>query len=136
MDLSDHLGTYVQFYADTNFILDKAGRESGAPLNEFVNFRLFNATNMEKFEELVGNESWEPVFNSISADEKYNKFTNIYNTHYDKAFVLKTTRRKNERKNPKPWILPWLEDACERKNDAYHKKIMSPTPENCAKYAN
>ena len=65
---------------------------------EIINFRKFNATNMEKFENSISNESWEPVSIKNSADEKYEKFVDIYNKHYDKAFVLNTSRRKNERK--------------------------------------
>ena len=30
--------------------------------------------------------------------------------------------------------MPWLEDACSRKNDAYHQKIKNPCPENNTKY--
>ena len=32
--------------------------------------------------------------------------------------------------------MPWLEDACERKNKAYHEKITNPSPENTSKYNN
>ena len=32
--------------------------------------------------------------------------------------------------------MPWLEDACERKNKAYHDKIVNPSPENNFKYKN
>ena len=48
------------------------------------------------------------------------------------AYPLKTKRerRKNERQNPKPWILPWLEDACARKKILYHKFIKEPTAQN------
>ena len=56
--------------------------------------------------------------------------------HYNTAYPLKTerVRRKNERKNPKPWILPWLEDACARKKNLYHEFVLTPTVENKAKY--
>ena len=56
--------------------------------------------------------------------------------HYNTAYPLKTNRirRKNERKNPRPWILPWLEDACLRKNKLFHAFVKKPNPENKAKY--
>lgn len=133
LDLSDHLGTYVQFSAEPNFVQGNEGRNSD-PQNEITNFRKFNAVNMGQFEELVSDETWNPVFNTTSANEKYEKFVEMYNNHYDKAFDLKTSRRKNERKNPKPWILPWLEDACSRKNEAFHTKTVDPSPKNSAKY--
>ena len=60
----------------------------------------------------------------------------IYTKHYDTAYPLKNdrNRRKNERLNPKPWILPWLENACARKQDLYHKSVKYPTLENIAAY--
>ena len=39
-----------------------------------------------------------------------------------------------ERKNSKPWILPWLEDACARKNKLYHNFVKNPSSENKTKY--
>ena len=70
------------------------------------------------------------------ASEKYDKFNEIYMKHYDTAYPLKSkrSRRKNERTDPKPWILPWLETACARKNTSYFLKITKPTPENIATY--
>ena len=89
---------------------------------------------MDNFSELVGGESWVAVDEATSADEKYKNFIDTYNKHYNDAFKLTSTRRKNQRKDPKPWIMPWLEDACERKNKAYHEKIANPSPENTSKY--
>ena len=56
--------------------------------------------------------------------------------HYNAAYPLKSQRerRKNERKNPKPWILPWLEDACARKNLLYHYFVKEPTTANKTVY--
>ena len=41
-------------------------------------------------------------------------------------------KRENERKDPKPWILPWLEDACARKQRLYHVSVKYPTAINLA----
>ncbi len=46
----------------------------------------------------------------------------------------KRKRRKNERLNPKPWILPWLEDAIARRDSIYHTFVTSPSEENAAEY--
>ena len=73
----------------------------------------------------------------MNAQLQYEKFYEIYMSHYNNAYPLnndKRTRRKNERKNPKPWILPWLENACARKNNLYHKFVHAPTTENKANY--
>ena len=56
--------------------------------------------------------------------------------HYNAAYPLKSSRvlRNPERKDPKPWILPWLEDACARKNKIYFEFVKNPSSENKAKY--
>ena len=35
-----------------------------------------------------------------------------------------------KKKNPKPWIHPWLEGACICKNVTYYENNSSPSPEN------
>ena len=56
--------------------------------------------------------------------------------HYNTAYPLKSNRirRNHERKDPKPWILPWLEDACSHKNKLYHVFVKKPSLENKARY--
>ena len=73
----------------------------------------------------------------MDAQTQYEKFDEIYMRHYNNACPLnkdKRNRRKNERKNSKPWILPWLDDACARKNNLYYEFVNAPTVENKAKY--
>ena len=72
----------------------------------------------------------------MNAQESYDKLNEIYMSHYDTAYPLKSNRirRNHERKDPKPWILPWLEDACARKNKLYHEFVKKPSPENKTKY--
>ena len=60
----------------------------------------------------------------MNAQSQYEKFDKIYMRHYNNAYPLnhdKRTRRKNERKNPKPWILPWLENATAENKTKYDK---------------
>ena len=56
--------------------------------------------------------------------------------HYNTAYPLSVSkgRRPNQRRNPKPWILPWLEDACSRKNEAYLRLQLNYTDSNLALY--
>ena len=96
----------------------------------------FNAENVEKFHELIENENWDNVYTESDTQLKYTKFLDTYTKLYNTAFPKSSTRRKNSRKNPKPWILPWLEDACSRKNKLYHAFVKNPTVENKLKYTN
>ncbi len=113
-DISDHLATYACI-------------SLGDKLNQRVEYEnkqreltKFSEANMSKFKELIENEDWDDVLTETDTQCKYNKFIDTYNSHYNTAFVTQTqARRKFQRTNPKPWILPWLEEACDRKNKAY-----------------
>ena len=104
--------------------------------NHEITTRIFNDANDSKFKELIDNEDWTEVTHINDSNGKYEKFSEIYKGHYDVAYPLKTKRirRTNERKNPKPWILPWLENACARKQLFYHEFIKNPSPENKSRY--
>ena len=113
-DLSDHLAVVTSVaLLDSNDLANTraAKRNKTNPV-----FRRYNAENNEKFRQLIAEEAWSEVAAETDAQTKFDRFIEIYNKHYDTAFPLKTNtnRRKNERSNPKPWILPWLEDACAR----------------------
>ena len=91
-------------------------------------FRVHNEASNEKFKNLIENENLDQVF----ANEQYNEFCKIYTTHYNSSFPLKQNRTctKNVHKNPKPWILPWLEDACRHKNDLHFTSVDFSTKAN------
>ena len=99
-------------------------------------FHIFNAENLQSFNDLIRNETWTEVYDQPNTQDKYDKFLDIYNKHYTTAFPARTSRskRKNQRKNSKPWILPWLENACARKNKLYYEYVRNPTTENNVKY--
>ena len=94
-------------------------------------FRIFNEANNSQFETLINGENWEEICADMNAQSQYEKFDEIYMRHYNNAYPLnhdKRTRRKNERKNPKPWILPWLENACARKKNYTINSFMLLQP--------
>ena len=97
---------------------------------------MFNEASHSIFEQLIRGESWESVFSEDTACKQYDKFCEIYTNHYDTAYPLKTnrTRRPHERSHPKPWILPWLEAACARKQRLFYDKVKNPSDENIAAY--
>ena len=134
-NISDHLGT------STTIKLDGVGARIEINLSHLQNpklseFRVFNDANNQNFKELIQAESWDNVLNESDANSQYEKFCEIYTSHYNSAYPLikNRPRRKNERKNSKPWILPWLEDAIDRKQRLYHKFVKTPTPDNDAMY--
>ena len=141
LDLSDHLGTYIQISLAPSY--DRASRAvnfnshhfKGTPAGKQNEYRMFNEANNETFKRLIQNESWGEL-EGLLADARYEKFCEIYTHHYDTAYPLKTNRvrRKHERIDPKPWITPWLEDACNRKNLLYRDYVREPSIQNWTKY--
>ena len=101
--------------------------------NSSPQFSKFTETNTQKFRDLLNNETWETVLNEPCTQSKYTKFIEIYTNHYNTAFPKESSRKKR-RKNHKPWILPWLEEACDRKNKLYYAYIREPSTANKIKY--
>ena len=77
------------------------------------------------------------MYEAEGAEIQYEKFSEVYTKLYDQAYPPrnKGPRRKNERKNPKPWILPWLEDACARRKQLFHDKVKTPSALNIAAHS-
>ena len=135
-DISDHLATLTSINLGGKKLNKRSKLINKNGANKNIMFRVYKEENDQKFQELIQGENWEKVFDSDDAAAQYNKFNEIYTNHYNNAYPLQKNkvRRKNERKNPKPWILPWLEDACARKQDLYHLSITTPTVENRSAY--
>ena len=134
LDLSDHLATHTKIDLGSN--TRKTCINTTNSKQNKVEHRMFTEANHEKFKVLINEENFDEITEEMDAQTAYNKFEEIYLKHYNDAYPLKSNnvRRKNERANPKPWILPWLEDACARKQKAYHEFVKTPIPENKAKY--
>ena len=134
LDISDHLATCITVSLDRTF--DRLQIPTTSLDNtEQYQYRMYNEANNEKFKDLIQGETWE-ILEELDAEEQYDKFTEIYNKHYDTAYPLNTkrVRRKHERVNPKPWVLEWLEGACARKNELYRDWVNEPTSHKRATY--
>ena len=133
-NISDHLATVTTLYLGSgkNFRREKVSLEREQP----PKFRKFNEACNAEFRSLIQDENWTDVFNEENADEQYNKFSETYTKIYNQAYPLKGSgpRRKNERKDPKPWILPWLEDTCARRQRLFYLKTVYPTAMNIAAF--
>ena len=130
-DISDHLATYVNIALYDRLNSQHMTDKSNAAREKF---RL-NDENLDKFANLLKTEDWDDVLNEPDTQLKYDLFNTKYLTHYNTAFVSDTpAHRKKQRAVPKPWILPWLEEACYRKNKLYAEFIKSPSASNKTKY--
>ena len=134
-DISDHLATLTttKLRAISQRHTTHSNRTN---TTKYRQTRTINEANNAIFKELLEGETWEEARESGCANEQYDKFSEIYMKHYNTAYPVKSncSRRENERSDPKPWILPWLETACARKQQLYHLNITEPTDENIAAY--
>ena len=137
LDISDHLGTLVTISLNDEFdratTMRNKKTESSNP-----DYRMFNEANDEIFRQCIADEDWSAILDepNLNSETQYDRLAEIYTKHYDSAYPTKKNRvrRKKERANPKPWILPWLEEACDRKNRLYHQFVKDPTLANKIKY--
>ena len=135
LDISDHLATLTTLLLGTD--TKKRDRNNSDRLRYKQNqSRRFNEANNKIFENLIAEESWNEVISQDNCERQFEKFREIYTKHYDTAYpqIDNRPRRENERRDPKPWILPWLEDACARRQRLHHAKITTPTDENVNAY--
>ena len=58
----------------------------------------------------------------------------MYTTIYNDSFTKYNTNAKVQRNTTKPWILPWLQSACDRKNKLYNNYVKHRSIENKTKY--
>ena len=126
--LSDHLAVFVNILLDPN-------KENYKIFDDilFQEQRNISEEKLNNFREDIANTEWDFILQSQCADEKFDKFEDKYREIYEKNFPKKTKTPK-KRKNDKPWILPWLQSACDRKNNLYKLFVKHPTVENETKY--
>ena len=125
-DISDHLAVHTKAKLANNTVLSKIQHTKTSTYE----LREFNSANDDVFWNLLANETWEEVREDLGAQGMYNKFTEVLvENHYNSAYPVesKRIRRKNERRDPKPWMLPWLEDACARKQRLYTEYVKNNT---------
>ena len=136
-DVSDHLGTLATISLNDKFDRATTIRNKKTETSK-PNYRMFNEANDETFRQLIANEDWSAILvePNLNSEAQCDRFVEIYTKHYNSAYPTnkERVRRKKERANPKPWILPWLEEACDRKNRLYHQFVKDPSLANKIKY--
>lgn len=123
-DLSDHLAPF------TNILIV---RKSAQILEENYISRQMSNENLLIFKNEIEKTDWSFIVDLNCADKKYSAFEMKYREIYEKSFPAKS-KKKTRRKIDKPWILPWLEGACDRKNTFYKVFIKNPNVENETRY--
>jgi len=135
-DISDHLATLTTISIGDFCFNDHNSRSKTPRTPKNFETRTFNAANNLIFKELIEAETWQHITPNVDANEHYNLFYQTYKKHYDAAYPTESrgSKRKNERRDPKPFILPWLEDACARKNELYYRSVTNISEKNTVAY--
>lgn len=128
--LSDHLPVFVTLLVDPN----RENQRLKQINIDNIAFRQINESNLNNFKKDLQSADWSEVLQAEAANAKFEIFEKIYSTLYTKNFPTLDTSRKKKRKCDKAWILPWLQTACDRKNEMYKTFIKRPTVENEKKY--
>ena len=123
---ADHLGVYITIH--TSKMLK-------VPVERYTTSN-FSDSNMKKFKKLINKTNWDTVLLTQNANNKYENFQSKFNECYNTCFPKETKTRKNKRITAKPWLKPWLIEACTRKNELYKNFIKQPNIENKNKYKN
>ena len=127
-NLSDHLAVYVSILMDPHKVNLKISEDTTSHEHHFI-----SDEKLTNFKSEIASTDWTFLNQIDSADKKFENFEHEYNKIYQKHFPPKP-RRAKKRKNEKPWILPWLQAACDRKNAMYKTFVKNPTIENETKY--
>ena len=122
--LSDHMAVYVTILLDPNKVNYKIQEQENYVIND---------TNLASFKREISKTDWSFLNHTQSADEKFDSFEKKYREIYERNFP-KNVKKPAKRKNDKPWLLPWLQSACNRKNLLYKAFAKQPTTENDLKY--
>ena len=135
LDVSDHLATSttikLESLSTSNNTRSRIKKVAAKPES-----RIITEANHAIFKDLMEGENWDAITGTRDPNEQYNIFNEVYVKHYNTAYPLKKNRirREHERADPKPWILPWLEAACDRKQNLYYLKVNHPSEQIFAAY--
>ena len=125
---ADHLAIFACILLDNNRVNCKISKtENDNPIRQITE------NSMSKFVQDIAAADWSPAYAAEGANEKFDMFSKIYNDVYTRNFPL-VERKPGRRKNSKPWILEWLQRACDRKNALFKQFVKIPSIENSTKY--
>ena len=124
--IADHLGTYIKLGHSNN-------NQPKSPSH--YNFTDYSDENIQRFKEILQNTDWCKILSPASdSNDMFERFHHVFTTLYNKIFPTTLKKCNNRKGEGKPWIMPWLQEACERKNSLYDDFVKSPTTANKDKY--
>ena len=122
-DVSDHFG-----------IFSIINLQKYTPENTKLCSRQFNKNNMERFSQLLQVSDFSLVSAASHVNLAYDRFMCIYQTAFNIAFPIKTTRAKSKYVKREPWITKGILISSINKIKLLKKKLKCPIAANVDKY--
>ena len=122
---ADHLATYLKL----GYIAHKNNTTQ-----EHYNHVDYSDANIKKFNSLLENSDWSSIDSANDPDTKFDNFHSVFSNCYTECFPVTLKKCNNRKAEGKPWIQPWLQEACNRKNKLYSLYMKNPTLENKLAY--
>ena len=85
----------------------------------------FSQKNISKFKKHLKRENWEPVYNTVGANNAFSLFQDIINTSVSKIFPEKMHKITYE--NRYPWMSNSLRQSIREKNSLSLDYMLAPT---------
>ena len=95
--------------------------------------RDFSDQNKEKFKNDLVNADWSTLYEDNDTNSKYNAFSKIYSSLYDKHFPIKKIKLK-EKDIRSPWISKGMKKSSRMKQKLYIKNLKRNTAKSEAEY--
>ena len=92
--ISDHLSIYI---------IAPISPDKIEVATTFVKKRFYSTSDMNKFENLLANTNWTPVYEAIDADKQFSTFERIVHELHEQCFPVLHLLNKCENKS-KVWL--------------------------------
>ena len=124
--ISDHLGTYIRL----------AHKPMLTQTSDSYNYTDMSPEILDAFGQTLHDADWTHALSSENPDPDgmFTAFHDVFDKHHSTHFPI-TKKKLNDRKDGgKPWMQPWLKEACDRKNKLYDDYVKKPSPKNKTLY--
>ena len=94
--------------------------------------RSINDSNTQKFTDLISNQNWDDIYDTINAQDAFSKLHSKLKFLYDEAFPKRKIKIRYY--NKKPWLSEELKESIKWKNKLYTKSKKYPSAFNETTY--
>lgn len=93
-----------------------------------------NASNKDKFKNMLENTDWNIIYQELDTESAYDNFFQHLDYCFDVSFLKKKVIISKRNIPLNPWMTKGLLVSRKKKEILYRKKLKSPLPENIKSY--